>query len=59
MTGSIIELNNAFDDVNDKIYKIQECMKGPTVVLVWAVWCPHCQVMKPDWDMLKPDITRQ
>lgn len=48
-----IEFNNADDDFKTNVGHIQECMKGPAIVLVWAVWCPHCTTMKGEWEKLK------
>lgn len=36
---------------NKKAFK--ECIEADdkvTIVLFYALWCPHCQAMKPDWD---------
>lgn len=49
----IINFNSHEDDYKTNVRKIQEAMKGPAIVLVWAVWCPHCTVMKNDWEQLK------
>lgn len=30
-----------------------QCLENPertTVVLFYADWCPHCQMMKPEWE---------
>lgn len=48
-----IEFNNADDDYKTNVATIKRHMKGPTIVLVWAVWCPHCVSMKSDWESLK------
>ncbi len=58
MYGKIVELNDR-NNTEVKIREMKDCMKGPSVILIWAVWCPHCQIMKPDWDMVKPDMVRQ
>jgi len=51
---TIIEFNNIEDDYSESIANIEKCMASKAVVvLVWAVWCPHCTSMKNDWDLLK------
>jgi thiol-disulfide isomerase/thioredoxin len=49
----IIEFNTPEDDFDRNVGEIEKAMKEPSVVLVWAVWCPHCTSMKEDWDKLK------
>ena len=37
----------------DFVNNIQESNTNynePSVVLIYADWCPHCQVMEPEWD---------
>lgn len=56
---TIIELNNIDDELASNVRDISRCLKDDTVVLVWAVWCPHCVVMKDDWERLKSTISKR
>lgn len=49
----IVEFNGFEDDYKKKVKHVQDAMKGPAIVLVWATWCPHCTTMKDDWNRLK------
>lgn len=49
----VVEFNNADDDFATNVKTIKECIKGPTIVLAWAQWCPHCIMMKEEWQTLK------
>lgn len=53
----IVEFNNIDDDFNSNATQIRKCLDEPTIVLVFATWCPHCQVMKPAWEQLKNEIS--
>ena len=50
---TIIEFNNSHDDLNKNVGMIERCLGSKAVILVWAVWCPHCTSMKDDWNYLK------
>jgi thiol-disulfide isomerase/thioredoxin len=52
----IIEFNNPDDDFESNTSEIRECLKGHTIVLIFASWCPHCVVMKPEWKQLKTEL---
>jgi thiol-disulfide isomerase/thioredoxin len=57
---AIIEFNDINDDFKTNTSKIhQSITKRPSVVLVWASWCPHCIIMKDDWQMLKNDVGKK
>lgn len=49
---TIVKFNNPDDNYDETIKKINSCVKGNSVVLVWAIWCPHCISMKEDWERL-------
>lgn len=49
----VIQFNDVEDDYASNVKEIEQAMKQPSVVLVWAVWCPHCTSMKQDWEQLK------
>lgn len=49
---TVVKFNNPEDDYKDTVAKINSCVKENTVVLVWALWCPHCINMKNDWEKL-------
>jgi thiol-disulfide isomerase/thioredoxin len=53
---TVVEFNNNDDDFHSNTTKIKDCLKQNTVVLVFAVWCPHCTMMKEDWRLLKEDM---
>jgi thiol-disulfide isomerase/thioredoxin len=52
----LIEFNNVDDDFEQNVRDINSCLSSKAVVLVWAVWCPHCVSMKDDWQRLKSDL---
>lgn len=52
----LVVFNNIDDDYATNSSKIRSCLDQPTVVLVWAEWCPHCHIMKGDWERIKNDV---
>lgn len=52
----ILELNSSTDDVRSKFKDINNALDNNTVVLIWAVWCPHCVQMKDAWAKYKSSV---
>jgi thiol-disulfide isomerase/thioredoxin len=55
----VIEFNNPADSFVTNVRDINAALKEPTIVLVWASWCPHCVSMKSDWELLKKHVANK
>lgn len=53
---TIVEFNSNDDDYKRNTAQIKKCLKENTILIAHAVWCPHCVVMKQDWELVKRDI---
>ena len=54
---TVVKFNSLTDDYNKNMTAINNCLKKKVVILIWADWCPHCIVMKPEWEKLGKDST--
>jgi len=54
----IIELNKYTDNLKSRSQAMTKVLDKNTIVLIWAVWCPHCVNMKDDWNRVKKVVPR-
>ena len=51
----VIFLLYIFLSMNNKQKKLSGGNNSTTFVLYYVDWCPHCKVVKPEWEKLEND----